>query len=580
MFPKYLRKWAQLVFVVLAAMNLWMRSADGQSVQDVPQSGGAILPNGIELPAQWPPQTVHLSREPMIAPYLVHPPAVIPIDGGRQLFVDDFLIQTTSLRRNFHQPDPYAGNPVIAADQSWETAKDWPMAAPFSDGVWYDSHDQTYKMWYQCLSPRANKTQGFATCYAISGDGLHWSKPSLDVVPGTNIVLLEPRDSTVVWLDSDTPDPERRFKLFLAPADAEAATGDSVRYSRDGIHWGDPVAINHERDWAGDRTTVFYNPFHKVWVYSIRNHIAVPDLGRIRYYSEYPDLAAGMAHWKPTPWVSADRLDLHNPKFPDINPEIYNLDAVAYESLLVGLFSVWQGPKNKICDQLHIQKRNQVMLGFSRDGFHWDRPDRRPFLRVNETEGAWNWGNMQSAGGGFLVVGDKLFFYSSGRHRNDLHWDSQSSTGVFFLRRDGFASMDAGQEEGMLTTRPVRFTGQRLFVNLAATTGQLKVEILDAKGQPVAPFTAAECIPITGDSTKQAVRWKQSGDLSSLAGRAVRFRFFLTNGSLYSFWISPSSRGESHGYVAAGGPEFAGSMDDGSQPNPQLTKQSEHSSHP
>ena len=35
-------------------------------------------------------------------PYLVDPPAVIPIDVGRQLFVDDFLIQSTSLTRRFH----------------------------------------------------------------------------------------------------------------------------------------------------------------------------------------------------------------------------------------------------------------------------------------------------------------------------------------------------------------------------------------------------------------------------------------------------------------------------------------------
>ena len=38
-------------------------------------------------------------------------------------------------------------------------------------------------------------------------------------------------------------------------------------------------------------------------------------------------------------------------------------------------------------------------MGFSRDGFHWDRPDRRPFLAVNPLKDAWNWGNVQSAGG-------------------------------------------------------------------------------------------------------------------------------------------------------------------------------------
>ena len=38
---------------------------------------------------------------PELPPYLVSPPAVIPIDVGRQLFVDDFLIEQTTLTRVF-----------------------------------------------------------------------------------------------------------------------------------------------------------------------------------------------------------------------------------------------------------------------------------------------------------------------------------------------------------------------------------------------------------------------------------------------------------------------------------------------
>ena len=42
---------------------------------------------------------------------------------------------------------------------------------------------------------------------------------------------------------------------------------------------------------------------------------------------------------EPTPWVSADRLD---PQRADLKtlPQLYNLDCVAYESLLLGLFSI------------------------------------------------------------------------------------------------------------------------------------------------------------------------------------------------------------------------------------------------
>ena len=48
---------------------------------------------------------------------------------------------------------------------------------------------------------------------------------------------------------------------------------------------------------------------------------------------------------------------------------------------------------------------------------------------------------------------------------------------------------------------------------------------------------------------------------SRLAGQPVRFRFHLTNGRLYAFWVSPAATGASHGYVAAGGPGFLGPTD-------------------
>ncbi|MFN7919857.1 MAG: hypothetical protein U0Q16_07150 [Bryobacteraceae bacterium] len=50
-------------------------------------------------------------------------------------------------------------------------------------------------------------------------------------------------------------------------------------------------------------------------------------------------------------------------------------------------------------------------------------------------------------------------------------------------------------------------------------------------------------------------------DLSSLINRPVKFRFYLTNGKLYSFWVSANTSGASNGYVAAGGPGFTTAVD-------------------
>src|SRR5262245_27081611 len=414
----------------------------------------------------------------------------------------------------------------------------------FSDGVWYDPKDRLFKMWYMGGLTRA-------TCYATSPDGIRWDKPALDVKPGTNIVQAEPRDSATVWLDHEEKDAKRRFKMARSWRLNEG-WGLHLYVSADGIHWGDPVTTSGP---CGDRTTIFYNPFRKVWVYSLRGDDGA--MGRVRQYWEHADLITG-ANWKagePLPWIGADRLD---PPRADLKtqPQLYNLDAVAYESLLLGLFSIWRGqPRDRA-------KPNEVCLGFSRDGYHWHRPDRRAFLPVSERPGDWNWGNGQSAGGGCRAVWDQLYFYVSGR--GGIRGEPTSgvcTTGLGVLRRDGFASMDGGKEGGTLTTRPVRFRGRHLFVNLDAPDGELRAEVLGRDGQVIAPFTRAGCGPARGDRTRLAVRWQGAADLAKLAGQPVRFRFTLANGRLYAFWVSPEETGASHGYVAAGGPGFSGPTD-------------------
>src|SRR5207245_5366819 len=126
----------------------------------------------------------------------------------------------------------------------------------------------------------------------------------------------------------------------------------------------------------------------------------------------------------------------------------------------------------------------------------------------SERHGDWNWGNVQSAGGGCLVVGDQLYFYVSGLAGvRGSPASGVCSTGLAFLRRDGFASMDAGDDEGTLTTRPVRFQGKHLFVNADVAKGELRVELLDGKGAVIEPFSRDRCVPIRADKVLQHVTW-------------------------------------------------------------------------
>jgi hypothetical protein len=519
------------------------------------------LYNGIVLPHPWPPRRAELTMATIDPPYLASPPVPIDIGVGRQLFVDDFLIEESSLYRTFHSASYYERNPILSPVRPYERYDPYaeitntapsPSSMPFSDGVFYDDRERVFKMWYMA---------GYQvhTALAVSSDGVAWERPNLDVVRGTNIVFSKRRDSNTVWIDHEASNPDERYKMAVFLIGGRALR---LYTSPDGVHWREL----HAPGFAGDRSTFFRNPFRKVWGFSLRGE-DVSGLNRYRRYVESADFSS--TRWQPQDavlWTGADSLDALR---PDIGspPELYNLDVVAYESVLLGLFTMYRG------ERTDREKPNDICIGFSRDGFHWARLWREPFISVSDQQGDWNWANVQSAGGGCLVVGDRLFFYVSGRTGvPGTSLPGTCSTGLATLRRDGFASVtdqwptgvprERSSAPGVLTTRVLRFSGGHVFVN-ADVEGELRVELLDAAGRTIAPFSSDAAVPVTGDSTRHRVVWRGAPSLERLAGEHVRFRFHLSRARLFSFWVSRSRRGESGGYVAAGGPGFTGARDGG-----------------
>lgn len=515
------------------------------------------LYNGVVLPTPWPPNRVPPSRRVEQPPYLASPPPLVNIDVGRQLFVDDFLIEESSLYRTFHPAAYHPASPVLTPEREWEMRdrhaidtkiQPSPSAMPFSDGVFFDPADGLFKLWYMAGYQQA-------TALAVSHDGVSWQRPNLPVVKGTNIVWPDRRDSNTVWVDLDAP-PRSRYKMASF---VFAANALRLSESSDGIRWrtvGDSGP-------CADRSTLFRNPFRGVWVFSLR----ADDEGGVRRYRRYHESRSFPARWRatdPVSWVAADALDPARPEL-QAQSELYNLDAVAYESVMLGLFTIFRG------ESRDREKPNDICVAFSRDGFHWDRSARQPFLTVSETPGDWNWGNVQSAGGGCLVVGDRLYFYVSGRQGiPGTNLPGRCSTGLAILRRDGFASLTDQWPVGAprrvlgdrtsVITRPLRFRGRHLFVN-AEAAGEIRVEVLDANGRVVDGYSAADCVPVRGDSTTHAVRWNRAATLDGLHRETIRLRFSLLRSRLYAFWIADSAAAHSRGYVAAGGPGYTKNYD-------------------
>ena len=487
-------------------------------------------------------------------PYLENPPEVIDVSVGRQLFVDDYLIESTTFVRQYHQPRRYPGNPVLSPETAMERGFDGhtAMAAPFSDGVWYDGTDGKWKMWYH-----AGWFDG--TAYAESEDGIHWNRVPCGIGTDADVNRCIPvrpgvmRDGCAVVLNRYYKE-EYPYKMFLYVRPG----GGEIWKSADGKQW-ERVASTGP---IGDRSTMFYNPFRRKWVYSMRTDFGPGQPIRARSYAEADTLEEGAPLTHPVYWVRADRYDPVLAEVGDV-PTLYNLDAVAYESVLLGAFTIFCGPENDVCDRTGIPKHTELHLAYSRDGFHWYRPkERTAFLRPAYGDpDSWERGYLHSNNALCVINGDELWFYYTAFRGDESkvnrppHEDGMydnASTGLAILRRDGFASMNASRYRAVLTTRPLSAGGEYLFVNGDFHKGSLRAAVLDESGKPIPGYTEADCVPMETDSTCCRLTWNGHATLDGRNGRSFRLRFEGTNGSLYAFWLSDHEDGRSHGYLAGG----------------------------
>ena len=110
----------------------------------------------------------------------------------------------------------------------------------------------------------------------------------------------------------------------------------------------------------------------------------------------------------------------------------------------------------------------------------------------------------------------------------------------YTLRLDGFVSVQAPLSGGEIVTRPLKFSGNRLELNVSTSAaGSVGVEIQDAEGRPIDGFRLSDCREIFGDRLDAVVGWTAGPDVGRLAGRTVRLRFVVKDADLYAFRFVP-----------------------------------------
>ncbi|HIE52779.1 MAG TPA: hypothetical protein EYP85_13575 [Armatimonadetes bacterium] len=444
------------------------------------------------------------------------------IGSRRELFVDDWLSERMEgVELRLHHPTPR--EVVIAFDQPWE-GNTCAYVSVFQDG-------DRFRMYYRGSNhdlKTGKETHPSFTCYAESRDGIHWTRPEL------NLFEFEgSKRNNIVWQGVGS----HNFTPFK---DANPACPPEARYkalgvgkgglyafqSPDGIHWSllrpQPVITKGAFD---SQNLAFWD--------SVRGHYVEFHRGfREGFRDIMTSTSEDFIQWTEPQWLDYGDAPREHLYTNAIRPYF------RAPHLFLGFPKRFLPPRRKTPHPIAGLSDGVFMT--SRDGLHWHRW-LEAFIRPGPQPERWiNRNNMTAWG---IVVTksslpgapDELSLYSS-----EAYYTDGNRLRRFTLRLDGFVSLHADYAGGELVTKPLTFEGRELVINYATSAaGSIRVELQDAAGQPLPGYRLEEAIEIYGDELERVVSWKNGSDVSPLAGRPIRLRFVLKDADLYAMRFRP-----------------------------------------
>ena len=468
-------------------------------------------------------------------PYRVAP-------GQPQLFVDDALVARKSgVVRRTHACAKLP-EPVLAPEKPWEAHRIYVYGT-----VMREPESGRFRMWYiscgialkgDVRDPALKHRPMDLVLYATSEDGVHWHRPELGLYEfggsRANNIVYDYHSPSILYVP-DAGAPDQRFRM-LGVGEVNGTRGYCVAHSADGLHW-----IDYPRNPAlsgGDTCTLTRDPgsgeylaFHKRYLMHRGQR------RRLVYLATSPD----MQTWsKPVLALAPDETDdAQTEREGGLFSQFYNLSAFPYGGQFLGMvthFRYTGPPPEKGPQQSGHDGPIDVQLVHSRDGRAWRRAEDRSPVIPNGPH-AYDAGCILGVANAPVVVGNELWLYYTAittTHGGYLP-KKKITIARASWRLDGFVSLDAGEDGGVVDSVPLATTGRRLFVNVDASQGELSVEVLDAKGTPLDGYDVAHGVPVRTDGVRCPIRWQARQDLP--AGGGLRLRFRLQNARLFSYTI-------------------------------------------
>ena len=438
----------------------------------------------------------------------------VAIGSRVEMFIDDWLIDASRSRGgvSLQLQTPMKREIVLVTDKPWE-GPDSAYFTVFQDGP-------LVRLYYRGIVPSGDASAGQVTCYAVSTDGIHFTRPNLGLVEfdgskENNIIYrgIEAHNFAPFRDANPAAKLEERYKALAGIQSKLCAF-----VSPDGLHWKklqtEPVMTKGAFDSLNlsfwDEQTQNYRCFSRNFDGGMRAIQSCTSTDFVHWTDPVPN--------RYTKNAPKEHFYTNGTRPCPGAPHIY----LSFPKRFVP-------ERKKFADYKEMGVSDAVFMS-SRDGVNWDRTFLEAWVRPGRDDRNWTqrsnmpaWGIVQLDLAEFSMYITEHYEWPDHRLRR------------LTVRRHGFASAHAGAAGGEFTTRPVTFTGRNLILNYATSAaGAVQVEVQDEQGKPIEGRTLADMPPLFGDELDAVVSWKSGSDLASLTGKPVRFRFVLKDADLFA----------------------------------------------
>lgn len=449
---------------------------------------------------------------------------IIDIGSRPELLVDDALIdRTQDVELMLHRPIPR--EVAITHDQPWEGN------VCFYHTVFRD--DDLFRMYYRGAhyEETQKEIRKQVVCYAESDDGIVWRKPNLGLFEfngstDNNIIWdIEPASHNFAPFKDPNPDclPEQQYKALAGSRQGALHAFQSP----DGIHWSlmreTPVITEGAFD---SQNLAFWDPNRHCYV-DYHRHFKMHDGERIRDIMTCT--STDFLNWTDPVWLAYPGAPVEH---------LYTNQVIPYyraPHIYMGFPKRFVPTRNPYGHQ--HKGVSDVVFMTSRDGRHfhrWGEALVRPGLQPERWENRNNFvahGILETQSGMPGTPNELSLYSMEGYYRG-----ASCQMRRYTWRLDGCVSAHAKLRGGEFITKPLRFAGKRLMLNMSTSAaGSIRIELQHAHRQPIGGYTLAECDDIYGDAIERVMTWNSNDDVSALEGMPIRLRVVMHDADVYAY---------------------------------------------